>query len=308
MSRKRTFTMLVSAFIILLSACNLPITTPVGGTNLDPAGGTAMVQTQVANLVASTDAADTAVANALAETLVAMPTNTLEFTFTPSLTFTPSATFTMTFTPTPTFTFTPNIPMVSVSANTNCRTGPGEPYDLVDILPVGKNAEVIGRAADGGSWIIRLPNNPAKTCWLWSQYATVVGNWQALPIVIPPPTPTPSASFSVIYSSTTVCGGVYAIKFRITNNGSTTWESNRSVVTDNDTGVTKTVSRNDFPLFNLCVVASVDQNLDPGEVGLTTSAGFPANPAGHSLTATIRVCSQDGMAGVCQEKTISFTP
>ena len=303
---KKFIAIIASVLLILVSACTLPGgTAVVSGSNPDPAAATAAIQTQAAEIVASTVAAQTALANAVASTLAAMATNTPEFTFTPSLT------------PTPTFTLTPTVPMVSVSVETNCRTGPGPAYDSIGVLQVGKTAEVVGRASDGGSWIIRNPANPATNCWLWGQYAAVTGNTGALPIVTPPPTPTPlstptpAASFNVVYSSTEDCGGgLYNIKFKITNTGSVTWESNRVIATDQVTAETNVSDRNDFPNHNDigCALVSADLNLEAGEVGFTTTTSFSANPAGHNFTATIRVCSLDGMAGTCLEKTITFTP
>jgi len=198
--------------------------------------------------------------------------------------------------------------MVSVSVNTYCRSGPGPTYDILGIVNVGQNAQVVGRNASSDTWVIKLPSNPAITCWLWGQYATVVGNTAGLPVITPPPTPTPAASFNVVYSSKEVCGAVYRIKFQITNNGSVTWESNRVIATDQVTAETKSIDQNNFPNYSGCAVASADLNLEAGEVGITTSSVFSANPAGHNFTATIRVCSLDGMAGTCLEKTITFTP
>jgi hypothetical protein len=48
--------------------------------------------------------------------------------------------------------------------------------------------------------------------------------------------------------------------------------------------------------------------LDPGQSGTTSVFGFPGLPTGHHFTATIKVCSLDGLKGICMEKTISFTP
>ncbi|MBI4730969.1 MAG: hypothetical protein HY781_02380 [Chloroflexi bacterium] len=224
--------------------------------------------------------------------------NTPEFTLTPSNT------------PLPTFTFTPTIPMVSVSVETNCRTGPGEPYDIVGVLHVGESAEVVGQAPYGGSWIIKNPDGTG-TCWLWDQYATVIGDWHGLPIFDIPPTPTPAVSFNADYYAIENCGGSWGIKLQITNNGSLTWESNRVIATDNVTSVThSTITMNDFRNINVvgCFLVSADLNLEAGEVGFSTTAEFYANPAGHSFTATIRVCSLDGLAGTCLDKTITFTP
>jgi hypothetical protein len=81
-----------------------------------------------------------------------------------------------------------------VSVETNCRSGPGTAYGALGALLVGQSAEVVGRSASSDSWIIKLPSNPAITCWLWGQYATVTGNTGNLPIITPPPTPTPTAT------------------------------------------------------------------------------------------------------------------
>ncbi len=105
-------------------------------------------------------------------------------------TFTPIATFTITLTPTITSTFTPSVPMVTVSQNTNCRTGPGTAYDLIGLLSVGESAEVVGRYQSGAYWVIKNPNS-SGTCWLWGNYATVGGNTAGLPEMTAPPTPTP---------------------------------------------------------------------------------------------------------------------
>jgi len=103
----------------------------------------------------------------------------------------PEATATETSTPTVTLTGTPTTPMVSVSLDTNCRTGPGIIYDYLTFLPVGEKAEVIGKytSVSPTYWIIK---KGGITCWLWGQYATVEGNVAALPEMIPPPSPTPT--------------------------------------------------------------------------------------------------------------------
>lgn len=98
---------------------------------------------------------------------------------------------TSTFTPTITLTATPSVPMVSVSVNTNCRTGPGMVYELIGGLFVGEKAVVVGKYSSGNYWIINNPDQ-AGTCWLWGEYATVIGSTAGLPEFTPPPTPTPS--------------------------------------------------------------------------------------------------------------------
>ena len=321
MFSKKIIALLSAFLIVFVSACSLTGETSVPTVaSPDLAASLFALQTEVAGIETSTFSAQPAFADTPTLAQSTLPNATPEYTLTASLTPTQTLTFTPSFTPSQTLSSTPSTPEVTVSVQTNCRSGPGSDYDLLGVLPVGQTAQVFGQDPISGYWIIRLPKNPAILCWLWGQYSIVLGNTAGLPTYTPPPAPTlkytatstftstPQASFVLIYSSTTVCSGAYLVKFRITNNGSITWESNRIIVTDQTTGETQTITRDDFPLYNGCAVASFDLNLDPGEVGLSTSAGLSANPAGHNLTATIRVCSKDGMTGTCQKKTLTFTP
>jgi len=103
----------------------------------------------------------------------------------------PQETATPEFTATPELTFTPSVPEVTVSQNTNCRTGPSVQYDNIGALLINQTGIVVGKSTQTGYWII---NNPGKsgTCWLYPQYATVSGNTANLPEYPVPPTPTPS--------------------------------------------------------------------------------------------------------------------
>ncbi len=103
-------------------------------------------------------------------------------------------------TPTVTLTPTPSVPMVSVSVNTNCRTGPGQAYDIIGALMIGEQAEVVAGAVGGGYWIIKNPDRSGE-CWLWANYATVVGETGGLPMYTPPPTPTPVYNWTGIWTT-----------------------------------------------------------------------------------------------------------
>ncbi|MBI4730967.1 MAG: hypothetical protein HY781_02370 [Chloroflexi bacterium] len=298
MSWKPMSCVLTSIAMMILTSCNVVMGTPKPAKTNTP---TTDPQALINQAVAETMAAQTQIALSVQQTLAAMVTDTLQFTFTPSVTLTPSLT------PSTTPSLTPETPHVSVTVDTNCRTGPGTVYDKLGVLLVGQSAEVVGRSHNSDNWIIKLPSNPAITCWLWAYYATVTGNTSGLPVYPTPPTPTPAISFTVAYFSTEFCGGFWGIELQITNTGIITWESNRITATDLVTSETKTVDRNSFPNLSGCVVASADDNLEPGEIGITTTAGFSANPASHNMTATIRVCSLDGLAGTCLDKTITVS-
>jgi uncharacterized protein YgiM (DUF1202 family) len=95
---------------------------------------------------------------------------------------------------------------VSVSVDTNCRSGPGAAYTYLGALLVGESAEVVGRNAEWTYWIIRNPDQPGTTCWLWGQYASVSGNSYGLPVYSAPGwTPLPSSGVTVTVSVDTNC-------------------------------------------------------------------------------------------------------
>lgn len=109
---------------------------------------------------------------------------------------------TVTLTPTITPALPPATPMISVSVDTNCRVGPGPPYDYLAGLLVGEKAEVVGKytATNPVYWIIK--KGPI-TCWVWGEYATVEGDTSNLPEMTPPPSPTPPPSDTPTPTATT---------------------------------------------------------------------------------------------------------
>jgi hypothetical protein len=286
MNGKMSIAWIMTVSLIALSACNPPMPGP-SPTPVD--------------LQATLDFM-------LASTLTAAVTDTPAFTATPSETPLPSLT------PTPSVTPSPLAPLVSVSGNTNCRTGNATVYDLVFIMMVGQTAEVVGRDAYGQYWVIQDPSHPTRSCWLWGHYATVTGDWSALPIVTPPPSPTPPPNppgFTATYLSVTHCAPDYAFRFQVNNTGSITWESIRIVVTDNTTATTFTHILDSFRSYNGCGLESSVLSLAPGAgtvVANVNPGQFSYNPAGHSITATVTVCSANGLGGTCLNQTINFTP
>lgn len=97
----------------------------------------------------------------------------------------------------PVITETPSKVIVTVSANTNCRSGPGAVYDIVGALTIGQQAEVIGKNSTTGYWIINNPNAPG-TCWLWGEHATINGNTANVQEFDIPPTVTLLAALSPV--------------------------------------------------------------------------------------------------------------
>lgn len=94
--------------------------------------------------------------------------------------------------PAVTVTITPtySVPTLTVRESTNCRTGPGEDYEIVFTYLSGKKLEIAGRYDPGNFWLVKSSESPTGTCWLWGQYVDVTGSYWAVASVTPPPTST----------------------------------------------------------------------------------------------------------------------
>jgi len=76
---------------------------------------------------------------------------------TPSLTSAPGPATT---TPTPIYSPTPAVPMIEVSLDSNCRSGPGKVYDMIGALLVGETTEILARGSVLNYWVVDNPDYP----------------------------------------------------------------------------------------------------------------------------------------------------
>ena len=134
---QKNITRIAIFFALILTAC----AAPTGEPTIAPTAGPDLALTVTAQAQAL---------QALTQTALA-PTSTPEPTFTSA----------------PVFTATPSRVVVMASADINCRSGPGEAYEIVGALKAGLQAEVLGKHSSANYWIITNPSKPAETCWLW---------------------------------------------------------------------------------------------------------------------------------------------
>ena len=111
-------------------------------------------------------------------------TATATVSLTPNITASPNGSLSATITP------TYSVPILIVQEPTNCRTGPGEEYEVVFTYLAGKELEIVGRYDPGNFWLVKSSESPEGTCWLWGQYVEVTGSYWVVPSVTPPPTAT----------------------------------------------------------------------------------------------------------------------
>lgn len=92
--------------------------------------------------------------------------------------------------PTGTITPTYSVPMLRVLEQTNCRTGPGQDYEVVYTYLSWKELEIVGAYPQENYWLVKSPESPAGECWLWGGYVEVRGSYWVVSSVTPPPTAT----------------------------------------------------------------------------------------------------------------------
>lgn len=99
----------------------------------------------------------------------------------------------------PTVTGTPQGVMAYVDLDqedpVNVRTGPGVFYDEIGVLLPGESVPALGKSA-GGDWIlVQYPGVEGGSGWVYSPLVTLSAG--DLPIVEPPPTPTPATTTTI---------------------------------------------------------------------------------------------------------------
>jgi hypothetical protein len=286
MNRNLIGILLPMGVLIAATGCNMRLKGAADvNSTVDSFAATAWKETEFAQ---ARDATRTA-----ASVPLPLPTNTVE----PTITLTPTVTQTP----------TPEKVAVQVTKNTNCRTGPDKIFDLVGIMKVGETAEAIGRNAAKTYWVIKLPANTAKTCWLWYEWATVTGNGDALPIVESPPTPTwsPKPDFTFSYVGKVNCPMANMIKLQIVNTGNVAWESYRIETRDLTTDLMGVSVSSEFPGFPACGWSNPSA-LQPGETGFAVGLS-PTGSAGHSVEVILHLFTGNGTSGTHMKGNFTFT-
>ena len=94
-------------------------------------------------------------------------------------------------------TVTPELARIVVPELVNVRTGPGLDYEKVGALISGQEAPALGRSP-GGDWIqIFYAGGPGNVAWVYAPNVILEAGQRLLPIVEPPPTPTPRVTATI---------------------------------------------------------------------------------------------------------------
>ena len=206
---------------------------------------------------------------------------------------------------------TPSGPTINASVNTNCRAGPSADYKVLGYLLKNQVSEVRGRDNLQIWWYIENPEKSGEYCWVWGETTQIQGDISGLPIITPSPPPAPQeVAFTASYTGINSCGGKADHIFQI-NNGDSKLESMSFTLefvsggapifgpaTHNAPFMT---SNNECP-----PVADI---LPPGASGYVGGGELSGAVAvGTTFRATIKLCSENDMKGVCQTLTVEYTP
>ena len=83
-----------------------------------------------------------------------------------------------------------SMPILTVREQTNCRSGPGQDYEILFTYLPGKELEIIGRYEPDNYWLVKADESPTGNCWLWGEYVELTGSFWAVSSVTPPATAT----------------------------------------------------------------------------------------------------------------------
>lgn len=173
------------------------------------------------------------------------------------------------------------------------------------MLLEGASTEIVGRDAFGQYWYVRNPSFGVPYCWLSAKYAIISGNPFALPVQ---PIPGENgADFTADYRGQGKCSGEFWSDIRLTNASRGTFKSINILVTDQDTGDVHSYTGNEFTFRDGCTVRGTS-TIGP-DSGVTISApSFAYNLDSHPMSATITLCTESNLTGMCATKIISYTP
>jgi hypothetical protein len=254
-------------------------------------------------------------------TFTASPTLTL----TPTITFTPeppTATSLPADTVSPTFpymgpsTATPMVlmPLLIVTVNTNCRTGPDKSFRVEGSLLKGETTTVHGIDTAGQYWYIRNPDPGLEFCWLSGKYATVSGDLALLPVMTAMPTPTvsptstPIPEFKMNYSKLEACN-TWWVDMELVNKGGLAFQSALIKIKEPLKGRTLSLSSNGFINADGCNTSTIVEDvLAPGKSVIVSSPELGYDPSGKKLIVTISVCTEPDGDGLCLTETMTFKP
>lgn len=90
---------------------------------------------------------------------------------------------------------------LTINQNSNCREGPSQNFKVVTAFVPGTKLDILGKDSANNFWLVKIPNSQ-ETCWVWGQYATPSGDYDAVKEVTPeaPAQTVPARPGSLFYN------------------------------------------------------------------------------------------------------------
>jgi hypothetical protein len=293
-----------------LAACNFT----VQETPLDEGGlQTAAAQTIAADQKQQTIDAMQALLTAQALTLQA-PSATPVPTDTQAPSDTPAPTDTQ---PAPVVPPTQEAPpppqpiMLTADIETRCREGDNPAFKTISFIRAGQQAEVLGKNPAVSWWLIRDPQGTFGNCWVWGETTRLLGDANQVPVIQPPPLPTPvsNVSFSSVFANIHNCGGVAMAVFLVGNNGTVPFQSSSITIWDltADEGLAGPENSNAPFIGNPGGCPPGNPVLPPGANAYVAKGMGFLPPAGTLGQGIIVLCTLPNLGGQCAEVRPTFT-
>lgn len=218
---------------------------------------------------------------------------------TPSPTTTATATATATETPAPV--------TLNLSANTNCRSGPAGAYEKQGAVLAGDTVLAYAKSTVENYWYIANPDGPGEFCWMWGEYAAVVGEAAALPVLTPLPSPIPIPPVTMAFHELFDCGSTFAV-FKVHNTGNYTFMTADRYIEDLDNGDVlygPEYDRHPFAPYPRACPPGHENEIYPDHVAYIY-VPLKKVPSGHTARASLLVCTEDFIRGDCFANWIDF--
>lgn len=108
-------------------------------------------------------------------------------------------------------------PILYITDNAKCRTGPGANFKVIAVLSPGAIVELVGRNTAQSAWLVAIPNGN-DACWVQAQDASPGGSYENLPEVTPQPSTQKPPNIPGPISWPYICSYSYGVVYKVTIN------------------------------------------------------------------------------------------
>ena len=161
---------------------------------------------------------------------------------------------------------------------------------------------------------MQIPGKSGQYCWVWADNVHIEGDASGVQVVTPPPvpvtptfTPKPDVRFDPSFNNIHNCDSEPFAIFEIDNIGEEDFESMSLKIEDTDDDEVIYTASSDNPFMS-----SSDKCPDEGDDSLEVDdiawigGNIDDGEAGNDGTATITLCTQEGLKGICVTEDVDF--